>query len=484
MLLADEDRATLTAVVDPRTRLRDGRRDRAGDRPRPPARVRPRDGRSRWRSTVRRRRPRPRSHDHPRPRARSGRASRSAPRATGSRSATARRGSRPRATPAASTPSRRCARSSRRRPAARRHDRRPPALRVARRDARRRAPLLRRRRRLPRDRPPRGVQAQRAAPAPVRRPGLADRDRRVAAAGRGRRARRGRRRPRRLLHAGRLPRDRRATPPRGTSRSCRRSTRPATSRPRSRAYPELAGDGARASPTPGTEVGFSSLDAHDERDLPLPRRRARRAGRAHARPVPAHRRRRGAQHDGRGLPGVHGARAAARGGARQARRRAGRRSPSVPLPEGAVVQYWNTEGERGPDLARAAAAQGARLVMSPGGPRLPRHEVRRATRRSGWRGPATSRSATATTGTPRRWSTGVGEDAIAGRRGAAVDRDGADDAATSRRCCFPRLCAVAEVAWSPQHVRDWDGFRARLAAQAPRWDAAGVAYHRSPQVWG
>ena len=48
---------------------------------------------------------------------------------------------------------------------------------------------------------------------------------------------------------------------------------------------------------------------------------------------------------------------------------------------------------------------------------------------------------------------------------------------------FPRLCAVAEVAWSPQRVRDWDGFRARLAAQAPRWDAAGIAYHRSPQVF-
>jgi hexosaminidase len=47
---------------------------------------------------------------------------------------------------------------------------------------------------------------------------------------------------------------------------------------------------------------------------------------------------------------------------------------------------------------------------------------------------------------------------------------------------FPRLCAVAEVAWSPQSARDWDGFRARVAAEGARWDAAGVAYHRSPQV--
>ena len=44
VLLADEDRATLTAVVDPRVRPATGERDRAGDRPGAPARVRPGDG--------------------------------------------------------------------------------------------------------------------------------------------------------------------------------------------------------------------------------------------------------------------------------------------------------------------------------------------------------------------------------------------------------------------------------------------------------
>ena len=47
---------------------------------------------------------------------------------------------------------------------------------------------------------------------------------------------------------------------------------------------------------------------------------------------------------------------------------------------------------------------------------------------------------------------------------------------------LPRLCAVAEVGWSPPSTRDWEDFRARLAAEGPRWDAAGVAYHRSLQV--
>jgi N-acetyl-beta-hexosaminidase len=47
---------------------------------------------------------------------------------------------------------------------------------------------------------------------------------------------------------------------------------------------------------------------------------------------------------------------------------------------------------------------------------------------------------------------------------------------------FPRLAAVAEVAWSPQHARRWDEFAVRLGAQAPRWSALGINAHWSPDV--
>ncbi|QLE72163.1 beta-N-acetylhexosaminidase [Streptomyces rectiverticillatus] len=47
---------------------------------------------------------------------------------------------------------------------------------------------------------------------------------------------------------------------------------------------------------------------------------------------------------------------------------------------------------------------------------------------------------------------------------------------------FPRLTAVAELGWSPPATHDWPSYRARLAAQGPRWDALGIAYYRSPQV--
>ena len=47
---------------------------------------------------------------------------------------------------------------------------------------------------------------------------------------------------------------------------------------------------------------------------------------------------------------------------------------------------------------------------------------------------------------------------------------------------FPRLLALAEVAWSPQSARAWDHFSTRLAYHGPRLAARGVNFYRSPQV--
>ncbi|QOV38169.1 beta-N-acetylhexosaminidase [Streptomyces ferrugineus] len=47
---------------------------------------------------------------------------------------------------------------------------------------------------------------------------------------------------------------------------------------------------------------------------------------------------------------------------------------------------------------------------------------------------------------------------------------------------FPRLAGAAELGWSPASTHDWEGYRVRLAAQGPRWDALGIGYYRSPQV--
>jgi hexosaminidase len=45
---------------------------------------------------------------------------------------------------------------------------------------------------------------------------------------------------------------------------------------------------------------------------------------------------------------------------------------------------------------------------------------------------------------------------------------------------FPRLCALAEVGWSPKAKRDWKGFQKRMKTHYQRLDALGVTYFLAP----
>ena len=47
---------------------------------------------------------------------------------------------------------------------------------------------------------------------------------------------------------------------------------------------------------------------------------------------------------------------------------------------------------------------------------------------------------------------------------------------------LPRLPGIAELGWSAARGRSWARYRPRLAGQAPRWRALGLAFHRSPGV--
>lgn len=46
---------------------------------------------------------------------------------------------------------------------------------------------------------------------------------------------------------------------------------------------------------------------------------------------------------------------------------------------------------------------------------------------------------------------------------------------------WPRLCALAEVLWSPRELRDWAGFQRRMAVHGRRLDALGVGRFREPR---
>jgi hexosaminidase len=75
----------------------------------------------------------------------------------------------------------------------------------------------------------------------------------------------------------------------------------------------------------------------------------------------------------------------------------------------------------------------------------------------------------------------VGEDALLGVE-AALWAETLRSLADVQTMTFPRLPAVAEIGWSPRATHDWESFRRRLAAFAPRWRGQGVAFHPAPEV--
>jgi hexosaminidase len=243
-------------------------------------------------------------------------------------------------------------------------------------------------------------------------------------------------------------------------------------------YPELAG-GRAAEPYSGIEVGFSSLDAHADLtyrflgDVFAELAALTPGEFLHIGGDEAHST---SEEDylafmTRVQPLV----------AAQGKRLVGwEEIASAPLRTGSVVQYWNTMSERGHDLARAAVAQGARLIMSPAD-RVYLDMKYDASTPLGqdWAGHVEVRDSY--DWDPATLVDAVGEDAILGVE-APVWTETLRTMRDVETMLFPRLCAVAEVAWTPQDARDWDDFRSRVAAQAPLWDAAGVAYTRSPQI--
>ena len=47
---------------------------------------------------------------------------------------------------------------------------------------------------------------------------------------------------------------------------------------------------------------------------------------------------------------------------------------------------------------------------------------------------------------------------------------------------FPRLAALAEVAWTANSKRSWEGFSKRVPIQGQRWTIQGVDFYKSPKV--
>jgi hexosaminidase len=157
------------------------------------------------------------------------------------------------------------------------------------------------------------------------------------------------------------------------------------------------------------------------------------------------------------------------------------------LPAGTIGQYWDFLSPRANTAAEALSfvQQGGAVIMSPADVAYldmkyaPDDELGLL-----W--------ADGTTGVrdsyswdPERIVPGITDSSVLGVE-APLWTETITTLADIERMTFPRLAAIAEIAWSPQPEsrggRDFNAFSQRLAALGRIWDRRGVSYFQDPDV--
>ena len=147
-------------------------------------------------------------------------------------------------------------------------------------------------------------------------------------------------------------------------------------------------------------------------------------------------------------------------------------------PPWAVAQYWGTTDED--DLVAAAAARGHRLILSPATKAYLDMKYTPETP-IGFKWAAYIDVADAYGWDPGTFLRGVPTSAVLGVE-APLWTETMATYSDVQYMAFPRLAAIAELAWSPPGVRDWPDFARRLARYGRRWTADGVTFYRSTQI--
>ena len=145
------------------------------------------------------------------------------------------------------------------------------------------------------------------------------------------------------------------------------------------------------------------------------------------------------------------------------------------LAPGTIVQHWRPDG-----APTAAVAKGAKVVMSVANRAYLDMKYDNGTP-IGLNWAANIEVRDAYDWDPADVAPGIPAQALAGVEAPIWS----ETLATIRDVefmAFPRLPALAEVAWTREGARRWEDFRMRLAAHGPRFTALGVNFYRSPQV--
>ncbi|GAA3395349.1 beta-N-acetylhexosaminidase [Streptomyces roseoviridis] len=149
---------------------------------------------------------------------------------------------------------------------------------------------------------------------------------------------------------------------------------------------------------------------------------------------------------------------------------------------GALAQYWGLDRTSAAEKEQVAAAAraGTRLILSPADRAYLDMKYDKDTPLGlSWAGYVDVRRSY--DWNPGAYLAGVPETAVAGVE-APLWTETLSTSTHLDTMAFPRLPGVAELGWSPAATHDWEAYRLRLAAQGPRFEALGIAYHRSAQV--
>jgi hexosaminidase len=145
---------------------------------------------------------------------------------------------------------------------------------------------------------------------------------------------------------------------------------------------------------------------------------------------------------------------------------------------GTLLQHWRPEGSQ--EGIAASVAKGAQVILSPANKVYLDMKYDSTTVLGlNWAGNVSVQ--TAYDWDPAIQLPGVSEAAIVGVE-APIWSETLRAWAEFEYMAFPRLPGVAEIGWSPAVARDWNTYRLRLGAQAPRWSALGINYYRAPEV--
>lgn len=161
------------------------------------------------------------------------------------------------------------------------------------------------------------------------------------------------------------------------------------------------------------------------------------------------------------------------------------------LPRGSIAEYWNPASGKadGTQSGRQAVAKHMQIVMAPANHAyLDQRYATHVPKNLGqtWACPHGCDVNKFYNWNPTHYVTGVGRRSVLGVEGA-LWTETIRNRRQAEYMVFPRLLALAEVAWSPSVRRTgtspaYHNFLHRLAAQGPRLQKAGINFYRSPKV--